>query len=225
MFGTDFRAYEEALDLILAKIFLAKPGTKTVLHETTLAREMGLSRTPIRQMLQELALAGLVETRSGVGTVPVELLPSERTMAFKVFQEIATAAANCSESRPIKDAAKIEMAGQTALIQSTRVHDENLYVRYTIKVSHAMADIVDDHILSQAMMAAHWRIIRWRLSDYIASPEESWIALQNHTQMVTVAMMENNAADVLRVAAGISKKLQTTIESDADRTAADRKAG
>jgi len=218
MLGADIRAYEEALDHILAKIFLAKPGKHTVLHETALAREMGMSRTPIRQMLQELALAGLVETRSGVGTVPIELRLPQRAMAFQVFQEIVSAAANCSEGQTIVDEAKIDMVGQSMLVENTKVHDEALYARYTIKISHAMAAIVQDHILAQATISAFWRVIRWRLADYNAAPDEAWLALQGHLKAVTAAMMENDAAKALRVAAGISQKIRKSYD-EADQEA------
>jgi DNA-binding GntR family transcriptional regulator len=51
------------------------PGT--VLNETELADEFGLSRTPIRSVLQKLNHDGLVETRNGVGTFVSEV--DERT--------------------------------------------------------------------------------------------------------------------------------------------------
>ena len=41
----------------------------TVLREVELAEEFGVSRTPIRQALHQLAAIGLVETRNGVGTI------------------------------------------------------------------------------------------------------------------------------------------------------------
>ena len=41
----------------------------TVLRETELAQEFGVSRTPVRQALHQLAAFGLVETRNGVGTI------------------------------------------------------------------------------------------------------------------------------------------------------------
>ncbi len=43
------------------------PGT--VLREAVLAAEFGLSRTPIRSVLQRLAHDGLIESRDGVGTI------------------------------------------------------------------------------------------------------------------------------------------------------------
>jgi len=40
-----------------------------MLREVELAREFGVSRTPVRQALHQLAAFGLVETRNGVGTL------------------------------------------------------------------------------------------------------------------------------------------------------------
>ena len=53
------------------------PGT--VLNETELGEEFGISRTPIRQVLQKLNHDGLVETRNGVGTLVTEI--DTRTIA------------------------------------------------------------------------------------------------------------------------------------------------
>ena len=47
------------------------PGT--VLNESELADEFGLSRTPIRSVLQKLNHDGLLETRNGVGTFVSEV--------------------------------------------------------------------------------------------------------------------------------------------------------
>ena len=43
------------------------PGT--LLREAALAREFGVSRTPIRAVLQRLSHLGLIESRDGVGTI------------------------------------------------------------------------------------------------------------------------------------------------------------
>jgi DNA-binding GntR family transcriptional regulator len=40
-----------------------------LIRETDLAEEFGISRTPVRQMLQKLEFEGFVETRNGIGTI------------------------------------------------------------------------------------------------------------------------------------------------------------
>ncbi len=59
-----FRALRESI------CTLEKPFG-TVLREIELAEEFGVSRTPIRQALHQLAAIGLVETRNGVGTIVI----------------------------------------------------------------------------------------------------------------------------------------------------------
>lgn len=59
------KIYREIRDRII--LLRYKPGT--VLRETDLANEFGVSRTPIRQVLHRLQFEGLVETRNAVGTI------------------------------------------------------------------------------------------------------------------------------------------------------------
>jgi DNA-binding GntR family transcriptional regulator len=67
--------------VIRDRICLLKYPPGTVLAETVLAEEFGVSRTPVRQALQRLDYEGLVETRNGVGT-------SVTGVDFREFREI-----------------------------------------------------------------------------------------------------------------------------------------
>jgi DNA-binding GntR family transcriptional regulator len=58
----------------------APPGTR--LSEETLAAEFGTSRTPIRRVLARLEAEGLVEIRSGVGSIVTTL---DRTALAQVY--------------------------------------------------------------------------------------------------------------------------------------------
>jgi|TARA_B100002003_G_scaffold15476_1_gene12882 DNA-binding GntR family transcriptional regulator len=55
------------------------PGT--LLNEGLLAEEFGVSRTPVRNVLQRLGHEGLVETRNGIGTIVTDL-------DLKAFKEV-----------------------------------------------------------------------------------------------------------------------------------------
>lgn len=59
------KIYEELRNRICVLIY--KPGT--VLREHDLAQSFGVSRTPIRQVLQRLQFEGLVAAKKGVGTI------------------------------------------------------------------------------------------------------------------------------------------------------------
>jgi DNA-binding GntR family transcriptional regulator len=51
------------------RICLLEYAPGSLLREALLAKEFGVSRTPIREILQRLAQEGLVSTRNGVGTL------------------------------------------------------------------------------------------------------------------------------------------------------------
>lgn len=60
-------------------------STGQTLYETSLGREFQVSRTPIRQVLQRLALEQMAVTRTGVGTMVIEAGHADcvRTLAVK----------------------------------------------------------------------------------------------------------------------------------------------
>ncbi|MGH6880377.1 GntR family transcriptional regulator [Hypericibacter sp.] len=63
--GLSASIYEELRE----RICLLRYPPGDVLRETELANEFGVSRTPVRQVLQRLEFEGFVETKNGVGTI------------------------------------------------------------------------------------------------------------------------------------------------------------
>ncbi len=63
------RIYGELRDRICLLVY--PPGT--VLSEASLAREFGVSRTPIRRVLHRLEFMGLVQIMNGVGTIVTDI--------------------------------------------------------------------------------------------------------------------------------------------------------
>ena len=63
------------------------PGT--VLREAALAKEFGISRTPIRAVLQRLEHSALVAVRDGVGTIVTDLDAAELKDIYEMRQKIA----------------------------------------------------------------------------------------------------------------------------------------
>ena len=60
---------DEIHEAIRDRICLLEYAPGSLLSEAALAVEFGVSRTPIREILQRLAQEGLVESRNGVGTL------------------------------------------------------------------------------------------------------------------------------------------------------------
>ena len=55
------------------RISLLEYAPGTILNEGLLAQEFGVSRTPVRSVLQRLSYEGLVTTRNGIGTIVTEV--------------------------------------------------------------------------------------------------------------------------------------------------------
>lgn len=60
---------EEVYEDLKKKICILHYEPGTVLREVDLAKEFGVSRTPVRQALQRLQIEGLVESKKAVGTI------------------------------------------------------------------------------------------------------------------------------------------------------------
>lgn len=194
---------------IQSKICLAPLDEALVIHETGLARELGVSRTPIRQALQELALSGFVEVRAGIGTIAPALDPARRERDFIVYSEIAKAAATCSQGQEIPVEPRVNLAGELALVESMVNHDKEAFVQFGLDIANAMGAIVEDPILGHALKCAHWRVLRWRAGDYAANPEAAWLRLQEALSEVVRALRANDAGEVLRAVSGINQRFKT----------------
>lgn len=153
----------EIAAIIRERICLNGHEPKIVLHEGQLATEFGVSRTPIRQVLQMLAYENLVETRSGVGTIAPPLVAANRKSDVRAFRALLGAAAQCPipDTRVppqvldrIRDAIRLlEMSERpdTFMVQSLAAQCEALML------------LVSDHIVATALRSAYWRHVRWCL--------------------------------------------------------------
>lgn len=74
---------------LLDRICLLQHPPGAQLREADLAREFGVSRTPVRDALSRIAHLGLIESRNGVGTVVVELHPDQVRQIYALRLELA----------------------------------------------------------------------------------------------------------------------------------------
>ena len=148
-----------------------------VLHEGKLAQEFGVSRTPIRQVLQRLAFEGLLETRSGVGTIASPLEPSQRDQHFSVLAEMFRLGTGfCVPSFDISSRSQI-----ATIVELSRVANDNplftyFYIRSEILI--LISALVCDPIVADALTAMVWRALRWRMSWAREDFAATFLALQ-----------------------------------------------
>lgn len=133
------------------------PGA--VLKEVELAAEFGLSRTPIRQVLQRLEYAGLVQPVVGHGTIVTSLdLPRMReVMQFRIrLAQMLRHFLNLSDIRPTMER-----------LEGLRDRQARLSVRYDsiefAEISHEIRDCV------HSLIANRYLAETWQNSYFIAS--------------------------------------------------------
>lgn len=211
--------HKKILDSVRTRICLAEPGEVLILHEAELAAEHGVSRTPIRQVLQMLSWEGLVETRAGFGTVATPLDPARRRGDFVVYHQIILAAANCAEGSRVPDDVKVALTGLPSLVRGEPQPSPAAFVQGSKRLADGLSRVVWDHVLGTAMTVAHWRIIRWRVEDMRVALDRNWAAYAANVDQVAAAAAGGSAAAMMRVAAGITGGFIEREERDAKATA------
>lgn len=172
---------ETALMAIRKSICLADGESEQILHETALATEYGMSRTPIRQILQRLSYERLVYTKSGVGTVVVPLLKQDRPRDVLTQRGLLQAIT-------LHQYSKLEMSDHSELItlknlvESMAFDDTDAHYAVLERLHFLLQKLVPDAILSDALSASHWRIVRWHMQDAMQAPNKAFVSL---TSLVT----------------------------------------
>ncbi len=80
---------DEIQEQILKRICFAYYPPGAQLKEAVLAKEFGVSRTPVRDAIARIGHLGLIETRNGVGTVVIELSAERVRHLYKMRMELA----------------------------------------------------------------------------------------------------------------------------------------
>lgn len=189
---------EEMLQELRFRICMTHPDTPMMLHEGKLAQEFGVSRTPIRQVLQRLSFEHLLETRSGVGTMVSALDPAKRDLHFSMLSDMLRLCTRCC-APAFAMPSRIHLATIAEL--AANPGDAPLESYFTIRALFLdlVSGLVLDPIAAEAHAAVHWRVIRWRIQVAHADIQAAFSALR--TTVAAVATAQTPAALFAELAA------------------------
>lgn len=167
------------------------PGT--ILRESALAAEFGVSRTPIRSVIQQLAHSGLVESKDGVGTLVTELSFSEIRDIYCIRIKIAECIGQMNPkeiTEEIKIAAKELQQRASLLTQQFNIVD---YWLVNHDQHNLIAQIIGNTALRQ--MWDHFYFLVARIWYEFARTDSENIAdtLVSETTEVARALDQGNA--------------------------------
>ncbi|MBK0399148.1 GntR family transcriptional regulator [Limibaculum sp. M0105] len=149
--------HDKIEDLILTGELV--PGER--LDEVSLATRFGVSRTPIREALMQLAASGLIDLRPRRGAIVAEIGPKRMVEMFEVMAELEAICARLAARRATEsDEAQI-CAHHQACAAAAAASDEDAYY-YENEAFHEAIDAA----AHQEFLSDQTRALRRRLKPY-----------------------------------------------------------
>jgi DNA-binding GntR family transcriptional regulator len=153
---TGHRLRQAIEDAIVAGDFL--PGER--LDEMALAQRFGVSRTPIREALHQLAIAGLIEIRPRRGAIVATLTPQKLYEMFEVMAELEAVAARLAARRLSESEARALEAAHRAC--EAKRHDIDAYYEANEAFHRAIYAASGNHFLAEQCCALQKRLRPYR---------------------------------------------------------------
>ncbi len=136
------------------------PGAR--LDEMELAKTFGVSRTPIREALIQLASAGFVDTRPRRGTIVAEIAPERLREMFDVMAEIEAVCARLAAARSTEQDRATVRAAHAACEGALRADDPDAYYRLNEQFHLALYAACHNGFLAEQATQLHRRLRPYR---------------------------------------------------------------
>jgi DNA-binding GntR family transcriptional regulator len=136
------------------RICLFEYPPNTLLREAELAAEFGVSRTPIRQILQRLESETLVDIRDGVGTIVTGVDFARLKDVYELRLKLAEIIADLAPRAP----SAIEVQAMADLVQRGLLLVEKLELAEFWRVQNERHRIVNSLIGNEVLRAMHDRL-------------------------------------------------------------------
>jgi DNA-binding GntR family transcriptional regulator len=177
------------------------PGSR--LDEVEIATSFGVSRTPIREALIQLASAGLVESRPRRGSVVAEVSPEQLRDMFEVMAEMEALCARLAAGRA-SDADRAALsAAHEACAPAVKSKDPDAYYRLNEQFHHALYAACGNGFLAEHARQLHRRLRPYRRLQ-LRVPGRLKSSFGEHAAVVEAVMSRDPEAAAARVRAHIT---------------------
>lgn len=137
-----------------------KPGER--LDEASLAERFGVSRTPIREALQQLSVAGLVEIRRHRGAIVSAPDPKRLIEMFEVMAELEAACGRLAARRLLPDDEAELKRTLEACEKAAELGDTDAYYYENERFHRAIYIASGNSFLAEQALALHKRLAPFR---------------------------------------------------------------
>jgi DNA-binding GntR family transcriptional regulator len=196
---------EEITTTVRWRIVMHSGGDELVLREGKIADEFGISRTPVRQVLQALASEWMIEVRSGVGSISSKLNTEDRLRDYMAFSATLVACAACSVGTSIGGAG-LELKKIKMQLEHGPDGTNETFFECAEQFVSTIAKLVADPILRSTLIAGYWRFMRWRMRENRGQVSKSSDDLSKILDDAIVAAETNDGERILKIVAiGVDK--------------------
>ncbi len=136
------------------------PGMR--LDETELAASFGVSRTPIREALIQLAAAGLVEIRPRRGAIVTEIGPHRLCEMFEVMAELEAMCGRLAARRITESEQRVLIEAHHACEAARDANTPDIYYRLNEQFHHLIYAAGHNIFLEEQASALHRRLRAYR---------------------------------------------------------------
>jgi DNA-binding GntR family transcriptional regulator len=137
-----------------------RPGDR--LDEVKLASRFQVSRTPIREALQQLRASGLVNVHSHRGTFVAEISATDLIEMFEVMAELEGMCARLAARRSLPDRLQALLEAHQRCVQAENEDDPDPYYYANEQFHHAIYDASGNRFLAEEAKALHTRLKPYR---------------------------------------------------------------
>jgi DNA-binding GntR family transcriptional regulator len=177
------------------------PGSR--LDEVEIASAFGVSRTPIREALIQLASAGLVESRPRRGSVVAEVSPARLQEMFEVMAEMEALCAQLAAARASDAHRKALVAAHQACEAAVKTKDPDAYYRLNEQFHHALYAACGNEFLAEHAKQLHRRLRPYRRLQ-LRVPGRMEASFGEHGAVVDAVLRREATTAAARVRAHIS---------------------
>ncbi|WP_420336734.1 GntR family transcriptional regulator [Roseibium sp.] len=201
---------DDIFEILRMRICLLDYAPEARLNERDLAAEFGISRTPMRAVLQRLERDGLIESRHGQGTSVTSIDLKRMQDVYLVRMRLTDALAD-SEQLPISSDLEKELADLiTACEAVCESRDKREFARINIRLNTIMHGLVKNDVLREINEKLFFESARfWFLLLDALDFEEQVTALSDEISMLRRAI----ALRDIRLAAEIHKSHLALVQS------------
>lgn len=164
------------------------------LDEQELAHQFGVSRTPVREALQQLSAAGLVELRPRRGAVIIPIDSERVGHAFEAAAEIESVAAGWAAARSALTERKRLMALQEEGQRAAEASDPEWFAAVNRRLHSLVCELARNPSLAEAAVLVRVKVAPYEKAQFIR-PDNIQTSHREHQLIVdAVCYQDQNGA-------------------------------